>query len=171
MDFELNSRVVNPQLNLQVLHLRKSISSVWEVTVGDSSTAAVSIFVSSGFDRLEVMVKPFNEIEAAKNGRGHDMGARIRLWIQMVPPDSRLRDPVVFGLLLNRLRNESRRTSSSRGLSWFLRCRGRNVSACSPAEKILNLGDAFAPTDRATGNPIVNGIFRSADFFCNSSLG
>ncbi|HXM02018.1 MAG TPA: hypothetical protein VN939_05415 [Chthoniobacterales bacterium] len=64
-----------------------------------------SVFIP-GFDRLQVMVKPFNEIEAAKNGSGDDMGAGIKLWVQMAPPDSRLRNPVVFGILLNQLRNE-----------------------------------------------------------------
>ena len=65
----------------------------------------VSVFIP-GFDRLQVIVTPFNEIEAAKNGSGYDMGAGIRLWVQIVPPDSQLRNPVIFGMLLNRLRNE-----------------------------------------------------------------
>ena len=64
-----------------------------------------SVFIP-GFDRLQVMVKPFNEIEAAKNGPGYDMGAGIRLWVQMVPPDSQLRNLVIFGLLITRLRCE-----------------------------------------------------------------
>jgi hypothetical protein len=64
-----------------------------------------SVFIS-GFNQMQVMVKPLNELETAKNGPGYDMGAGIRLWVQMVPPESQLRNPVIFGMLINRLRCE-----------------------------------------------------------------
>jgi hypothetical protein len=64
-----------------------------------------SVFIP-GFDRLRVLAKPMDEAQAIKSGLGYEMGAGITIWVGMLPPDSRLRNEVLWRFTVQTLRCE-----------------------------------------------------------------